>query len=577
MPTYEPGYFYTVNIYEFIDDNLGSGNTGVETTDAVDADGWAPIYLMDSSPIAGSRNWLSADNGKQVNVTHKLRYDVRVWKAPLSEVQNPNWLGPNPAGILGDDDGIRVAVFQTWVDSIASYATVPKSFGNYVRQSNAVSGHGNTVFRFYVNGTDKGVIAPKIKITIEPGTEENPLNPEPVEVALGSWTDPLKMKVINFTKAKTEPKMPPALKELVGADRARWNACTSEWVGIDLKNVAGGKVDTSLVYYRKNGTFIRTQYLGREAADATGPNTIFGNAQEALLEAVRAVCNEEPPTPSVGEPSTPPDPDKVRYNPPNHFVTRSISQGERTIDSVNSKGRIITNVADVRSALNNRNRRLGKIYQSVDGAAALNKPTKGEVKLWGFRFTYNPQDLTYSTSTNTSIDWMLNSKDPANLLGGNTSVSIQLYLNRIADMTELKDAKGGDFSRSYPRALRKEEIEGILYRGTEYDLEFLYRVLNGDPGKTALLEYSGGKTADFGYITGTPCWFHLHNNLRYYGSMSSLEVKHAMFTQEMVPMLSTVTISFIRYPSLELAPDQVKTAFQTRAQNVASTGEEAKK
>lgn len=569
MPTYQSGYFYTVNIYELIDDNLGSGNSGVETTDAVDENGWAPVYSMDANPITGSRVWLSADNGKQVNVKHQLRYDIKVWKA------SAGGLGPNAVGILGAEDGVKVVVLQSWVDTIAAYASVPKSFGNYVRQSKAVSGHGNTLFRFYVKATDKGVITPKIKVTLEGASQENPANPEPVEIALGSSASPVPMKTINFTKAKTEPKIPPGLKELVGADRARWNPCTNEWVGFYLTNVAGGKVDTTLVYYSKEGKKLRERYLGREAIDATGPNTFFGDAQEALLEAVRAVCGEvTPPAPDIGSPSVPPDPDKVRYNPPNHFVTRSVSHGERTREELTKNNSIVVSVVDAQNALTNRNSRLGKIYQSEDGAAALNKPVKGQVSLWGFRFTYNPQDINYSTSTNTSIDWMLNSKDPANLLGGNTTVNIKLYLNRIADMTELRKVNGGDFSKAYPRALRKEEIDGILYRGTEYDLEFLYRVLNGDPGKTALLEYDG-KTSDWGYITGTPCWFHLHNNMRYYGSMASLSVNHVMFTQEMVPMLSVIDLSFIRYPSLELSPDKVREEYQSRATKIGSTGEEA--
>lgn len=571
MPTYQTGYFYTVNIYEFINDNLGSGNTSVETTDAVDADGWTPVYSWNSNPIT-TGDWLSPDNGKLVNYNHKLKYEVRVWKDTLPG------LGPNPVGILGNDDGVKVVVLQSWLDSIASYATSPQKFGNYVRQSSPVSGKGNTVFTFFIDGIAPGPITPRIKVTLEGESQENPNNPEPVEIGLPNNS---KMKTVNLSKVKTEPKIPPLLKTLVGSDRARWNACTNEWVGLLVTNVGSGKVDTTLVYFNRKGEEKRRTYLGRESITATGPDTFFGRGQEALLDAVKAACGD---TNTPGTPDTsitlPPDPDKVRYNPPNHFVTRSVSHGERTRDSLinqlNTRGRIFTEINDVQNALSNRNRRLGKIYQSVDGAEALNKPTKGEVKLWGFRFSYNPQTMSYSTSTNTSIDWMLNSKDPANLLGGNTTVSFQLYLNRIADMTELKSAKdGGDFSRSYPRALRKEEIEGLLYRGTEYDLEFLYRVLNGDPGKTALLEY-GGKTSDFGYITGTPCWFHLHNNLKYYGSMASLSVNHVMFTQEMVPMLSTVDISFIRYPSLELSPEEVKKAYEEQARRAGSTGEEAK-
>jgi hypothetical protein len=77
-----------------------------------------------------------------------------------------------------------------------------------------------------------------------------------------------------------------------------------------------------------------------------------------------------------------------------------------------------------------------------------------------------------------------------------------------------------------------------------------------------------GVTADFGYTTGVPCWLVLNENLRYYGSVASFSVNHAMFDSNMVPMLSTVSISFARYPALWNETE----AFGTGA-SVASTKE----
>ena len=540
------GYYYTVQAYEFINDTLGSGNIGVEGTAQVDADGWSPI---------------SAD-GKLVNYTHDLKFEIRVYKTSSAVG------GTSPIGILGDDDGVRVVVFDSWRNNVISeYATA-----SGVGQRAPVSGKGNTIFSFTVKGKGPGPIKPQLKVTLEPNSDENS-GGEPLEVDIVSGA---KMLTINYTAAKKAPQLPVALKDLVGSDRAKWNACTKEWVGMLLTNLPNGNVGTTLVYFSKDGKELRRNYLGAESPTKTGPNTFFAKAQEELLRAVKAVCGGDTGDPALPDTSIlpPPNLDKVRYNPPNHFVTRSVAHGERTRDQLNSNNRFITSITDAQAALANRNNRLGKIYQSTDGAKALNKKDKtGKRPLWGFKFTYNPTTLEYGTTTNTSIDWMLNSKDPANLLGGNTQVSVSLYLNRIADMTELKNWRGGGYTQNYPRALTPEEVQGILKRGTEYDLEFLYRVLNGSPGNTALLSYPG-ETSDFGYITGTPCWFHLHDNLRYYGSMASLNVTHVMFTQEMVPMLSKVDISFIRYPSLDLSPAKVKEAYQTQASRVATTGEE---
>jgi hypothetical protein len=51
---------------------------------------------------------------------------------------------------------------------------------------------------------------------------------------------------------------------------------------------------------------------------------------------------------------------------------------------------------------------------------------------------YNPSSINYSTTSDTSIDWTLGKADPSNAIGGNTTVSFQLYLNRIIDVKHLK-------------------------------------------------------------------------------------------------------------------------------------------
>ena len=42
----------------------------------------------------------------------------------------------------------------------------------------------------------------------------------------------------------------------------------------------------------------------------------------------------------------------------------------------------------------------------------------------------------------------------------------------------------------------------------------------------------------------------LNDNMRYFGSVANIQVNHAMFNLDMVPILSTVTIGFTRYPAL---------------------------
>lgn len=553
------GYYYTVKAYEFINDTLGGGTATVDAP-SVDADGWAAINSIQ----------------KNVNFKNKVKYEIQVYKSA-----NANLGSTLPNGILGDDNGLEIIVWNSYRESVASFAEI-----SGVKQTNFVSGKGNTRFWFEVEASGPGTINPKIQVILKYNTPVNQTALTDMDVA-PTGTIP----VINFTKAATPPSIPIGFKDLVGsADRIRWNSCDKKWVGLiaDLKpNPSKNnklQYSISVATCDRNGTNLATRFLGWDNI-TDGP--FFGQAQEELLKAIRSQCSGSGNAPpAVVEEGVPPAQDSIRYNPPSHFVTRGVPHGSRTTlkdeDAMlfNSRGKRIEGVrsfyTDInQTAFNLSRNRLGKIYQDDDGAKALNKPGggpkgKGKINYWGFKFIYNPNSISYGTTTNTSIDWMLNSKDPANLLGGNTTVKVELYLNRIADMTELKSWKGGSYSKNYPTPLTADDVQGILNRGTEYDLEFLYRVLNGDPGRTALLSYSGGQTADFGYITGTPCWFHLHDNMRYYGSMSSVSVNHMIFTESMVPVMSVVTLDFIRYPSLEFSPKDVRDKFVSNANQVVS-------
>jgi len=502
---------------------------------------------------------------KRVNLKHEVKYYIRAYKLVSGVPQILN------------DNNVSVTIPQSYRDSVANAVTI----GTIVttNEGNLLFSDKNLFIVGFHGKTSGFTFTPKFLVTLKPNSDEN--NSSVSKEIFPATGIPGLPKTITFTQGNVASQVPQNIKDeaAVGSlqDLITRDTCAkpNRWVALVLKDKSDGR-HVFVKTYALDGSFVSQKYIGKDG----GPNPDkinhyeVGRKQVIRLKAQECFSNDDPDVPDTAV-LPPPNLDKVRYNPPNHYVTRSVSHGERTREQLNSNGRIITSVVDVQEALSNRNNRLGKIYQSTDGAKALNKKDKtGKQPIWGFKFTYNPTAIEYGTTTNTSIDWMLNSKDPANLLGGNTSVTVSLYLNRIADMTELKNWGGGSYTKNYPRALTPEEVEGILRRGTEYDLEFLYRVLNGSPGKTALLNYPG-ESSDFGYITGTPCWFHIHDNLKYYGSFATLSVTHVMFTQEMVPMLSKVDISFIRYPSLDLGPEAIKEGWQKQAQANASTGEEA--
>jgi hypothetical protein len=282
--------------------------------------------------------------------------------------------------------------------------------------------------------------------------------------------------------------------------------------------------------------------------------------------------------------------DKLRWNPPPHRVTSTESFGTRMSTlyeeasnwaNLNTQERYNFTpefVAMAEAAAKGKYSKFEKlrIFQDAYGAKSLNRAykktakaasgTAGNNQLWGFRATYNPTTFSYSTAANTDVDWTLGAKDPAILLAGNQTVSFDLYLNRIADLSAINPKNGVDLSKTssmYPRQLEREEADGIYHRGTEYDLEFLYRVITGDPEKKNLLlspayRNLGGVTADLGYTTAVPCWLYLNENMRYYGSVASIQVNHVMFDLRMVPMLSVATITFARYPATDQGAEPKK-------------------
>lgn len=247
----------------------------------------------------------------------------------------------------------------------------------------------------------------------------------------------------------------------------------------------------------------------------------------------------------------------VNYNPPNNINTRNDPYGIQSRPQRAYVGSQLETVGLSSSAA------LGYIYQDDSTAQAVNGAgsTAGALNKWGFRFTYNPTNISYGTQSSSALDVTTFAKDPANLVGGNTVVQLELYLNRIVDFQDLTDPNL-DIQKSYPfkehaSSMSAEDINGILTRGTEYDLEFLYRVVNGDPRTNDVLSDSTLASSDFGYITGVPFKLILHNDLRYFCSIQSITVNHVMFTPSMVPILSVVSLSLIRYPGLTTAESDI--------------------
>jgi hypothetical protein len=376
---------------------------------------------------------------------------------------------------------------------------------------------------------------------------------------------------VKITKASTIPAVPQGLINALNTDVApgqnydysgiKYDPVNKWYVGIKKTIVPGKGTTYTALYWNpgSKGTQItsKTTIVGKDKTGLAAANNI-------LIDAVNGQKNTSTKSPVLGQGTAPkvqsvasPSLDSARYNPQSHMVTRGYSRG-LGIDVLTAIDTPLGNNSQIPTGISGQYKRvsvnpsqfvgkLGRIIQDPNTASLVN--TKDPKSLWGFRYTYNPTTIQYSIQGNTSVDWTLGSNDPAALLAGNIQVTFQLYLNRIADMTQLRTNK----TKGYTPPLSSPEIEGILNRGTEYDLEYLYRVCNGDPdeslGKNPMLSYNGS-SSDIGILKTVPVWLYINDNMKLFGSITNINVNHAMFTLDMIPILTTIDITFTRYPAI---------------------------
>jgi hypothetical protein len=184
---------------------------------------------------------------------------------------------------------------------------------------------------------------------------------------------------------------------------------------------------------------------------------------------------------------------------------------------------------------------------------------KEDSTMYGFKFLYNPTEV--------NMGWgMLENADPnvirtnqlAPITGiGLSTIDFTLLLNRIGDMDFLDEnglAPGEDSPYSGVNTLsRVEDLKMIYKKGTMYDLEYLFRCMNGPNAihQTIL----NGKSADWGFLIGSQLELFLGDGLRYLVRLNGINVSHTIFNDRMVPVLSQVSLSCGRYNDVGLKPE----------------------
>ncbi len=195
-------------------------------------------------------------------------------------------------------------------------------------------------------------------------------------------------------------------------------------------------------------------------------------------------------------------------------------------------------------------------------AGASSDPTKGSADAtlvqadhkYGFQFLWNPASVSSSVSRNmditpSSADRL---KSVVGAFPGQETVSFNIVIDRINDFACLRavpnpGAMSGYYGTGYPGEQEpiSTKINNLMSQGTMADLEYLFRAINGGSANWNTL--LGKPTANIGFLMPTLLGLVLGpsttNNLSYVGWLTGLTMQHEMFTEDMVPLRTTVSIN----------------------------------
>ena len=507
---------------------------------------------------------------------YSIVYVVRIWKtatavnpsSPGASTTPHSEVNSDGAGVYSYSHG---GDFKNWVDSIKKIATVsdPQTVhggagafgiqpldGDHHPRYNYVNGDSFYIVVTPKSGASGFINKPAIRPYLKPNST---LNTSSTDYPLTTMLSGNSIPAVTYTAAKSAVGTPPPEYT---ADRTKsgvggWSACTGLWSVIRLEHANVLPINSGFAIYI--ATYDQWQLKSKVAViDKKSKDNILkgkkngldgnGNVQympdtstQLWKDAVTQLNNlincipakQKGPSGPTGpggsnnsSKDTGQDQASVLTNPPLHKLTRPGS------DLFTLPKRAY-------------------FYSDFQSAATL-KSNKG----YAFHFHYNPTSIQYGTQSGANIDWTRGSADPANVLGGNTTIGFTIYLNRVLDLAVLNQSPDDPtIYKDWESQISADQAESLRKRGTEFDLEYLYRIIVGEPqdAHNALLQGMSGNTSltsDLGYITGIPCWIRIHDNMHYKVSVQSMNVNHVLFTPDMVPTLTTVDLQLARIPAL---------------------------
>ena len=241
------------------------------------------------------------------------------------------------------------------------------------------------------------------------------------------------------------------------------------------------------------------------------------------------------------------------------YLNPSGPQSKTLIDSSNMQG----------TAAKGR-MRMSTLFPNISSSTQLNPGNVADNSLYEFNFLYNPPsvDMSWGVSQDVNPFWLASGKNQSAMSTLNSSISFTLFLNRSLDMnyidangfsalTNVANPTGGyvpggrgvpTFNPWPTSAIPSNaDLKTIYQRGTMYDLEFFFRLTGGKLVSHKSYLMNGLVTADNGWLNPIPVELELSDGLHYLVRVVSLDVTHTMFNERMIPTMSQVNITCMRY------------------------------
>lgn len=180
-----------------------------------------------------------------------------------------------------------------------------------------------------------------------------------------------------------------------------------------------------------------------------------------------------------------------------------------------------------------------------------------------FQFIYNPStiDMSWGGTPNVDIALIMSGKAKIPFMGAgftSSTITFQVLVNRMPDMKYLSDIDAtpiGFYQQLYNRSdVTVADLKDIRDNGTMYDIEYLLNTIVPYKMKSVLRKRW---TSDIGYLHSFPLEVHLGKGMRYLGIISSFNINHKIFNENMVPLMTWVNITVSRIPDVAYEQNEI--------------------